>query len=582
MRADVRKAWLVTAPFARRIPGGARDGDDLASCRRRERHRCRALALIFAVLLAACSGSSVDSRLADGKRLFENQDRKGAEIQFKSVLAEQPQNAEARFLLGKLRFEAWDFAGAESELRRAWDAGYDANQIAPLLARSFLELGQPEKVLSEINPATLTNPAARALLDTYRARAQLARGYVDEAKAMNDAVLRTHPDLAAALVTQAQVRMHGQDMNTAAQFVDGVLAKYPRDVDALILRARVAGIQGQYAIAQARLGDAVAAAPAAVWPRLALVALLFAGERYDEVRQQVAVLREIPGGELEASLFEAQLALQEKKYEEARDAVAQVLKVMPNHVRALLAAGKIELAIGSPELAETHLAKVVDSSPKDPQARRLLADARLRLGKPEAAIAALEPVLQSESADPLSLALAGQIEMQRGEYRRARQFFKQAAEADPHDGRLQAALAEAQIRSGDVAAGISSLRELGASNDTQYLSEVMLVLTYLEQGAPDEALKAVEALAVKQPRNPLTANLRGIVLLRKRDNRGARQAFEAAAAVDPLFVPAVMNLVNLDVSEGNTEDARKRLEGLLVRQPGNANALLALAELKAR
>lgn len=542
-----------------------------------------AFLLVCTVLLfAACSGPSADRQVADGKRLLEGNDRKGAELQFRTALQQHPDNVEARFLLGRMRFEAWDFLSAEKELRRAWEAGYDANLVGPILARSLLELGEPDKVLNDINPATLSDPLARALLDTYRARAQLALGNVEEARAMAEAVLRASPQLAAATVTQAQIEVQGLDLNKAGQVIDGVLAKYPKEVDALILRSRIAGAQRQYAVAQARLEEAVAVAPAAVWPRVALAAMLFAAERYDEVRAQTALLQDMPGGELEATLLEARLALNEKKYEEARDAVAQVLKVAPNHLQALLVAGRIELAIGSPTMAETHLGKVVEYSPKDALARQLLADARLRLGKADAALAALEPALRSPDAESSTLALGGQIEMQRGEYARARYLFKRALDADPHDVQIGAALAQSQMQSGDLAGGIGTLQGLSASNPAQYLSDVMLVLTYVERGEPDKALKAVAALEAKQARNPLTSNLRGVVLLRKHDNRAARQAFEAAVSIDPQYTPALMNLVNLDVADGDAASARKRVDALLARQPGNSDALLALAELQAR
>jgi putative PEP-CTERM system TPR-repeat lipoprotein len=579
MTAQVHdKRWVMAC--VGRVPGEA-SGTAAAGPRRQTRCLVACL-LACATALGACSGPSVDSLLADGKRLLDGNDRKGAELQLQNALKKQPENGEARFLLGRLRFEAWDFESAEKELRAAWQAGYEANQVAPLLARSLLEVGQPDKVLSDINPATLNDPAARALLDTYRARAQLAQGNVEEATAMSDAVLRASPQLAAAWVTQAQLLVYGKDLKKASQVLDGVLANHPDDVDALILQAKIAGAQRQYGVAQARRETAVAAAPAAAWPRIALISMLLAADRVDEVRQQVEILREVPGGAVEATMFDAQLALKDKNYQEARDAVAQVLKVVPNHLPALLVAGISELALGSLEAAETHLAKSLQLSPANPMARRLLAEARWKLGKLEAARAALEPVLLSGTADSLSFALAGQIEMERGEFGKARQLLRRAAEADPQDERIRAELAKSQILAGDVAGGIGTLRDMGASNSKQYMSDVMLVLTYLELGEADKALQAVSALEAKQPSKPLTSNLRGVALLRKRDYPAARQAFEAALSKDPQYVAAVMNLVDLDVGAGNMEGARQRLDALLARQPNNPDAMLALAELQAR
>jgi putative PEP-CTERM system TPR-repeat lipoprotein len=97
----------------------------------------------------------------------------------------------------------------------------------------------------------------------------------------------------------------------------------------------------------------------------------------------------------------------------------------------------------------------------------------------------------------------------------------------------------------------------------------------------DRALTAIDALEKKQPDNPLAQNLRGGVALAKRDVAGARKSFEKALAIDKGYVPAAANLARLDIAEKKPDDAKKRFEGVLEKDPKNVQALLALAELRA-
>ena len=98
----------------------------------------------------------------------------------------------------------------------------------------------------------------------------------------------------------------------------------------------------------------------------------------------------------------------------------------------------------------------------------------------------------------------------------------------------------------------------------------------------DKALAAIDAAEKKQPNTPLARYLRGLALVGKRDIAGARKSFEQALAVDAAFVPAAANLARLDLADKKPEDAKKRFDAVLAKDPKNAAALLALAELRAR
>jgi tetratricopeptide (TPR) repeat protein len=75
--------------------------------------------------------------------------------------------------------------------------------------------------------------------------------------------------------------------------------------------------------------------------------------------------------------------------------------------------------------------------------------------------------------------------------------------------------------------------------------------------------------------------MRGGALMGKRDFPGARRSFEQALELDPGYFPAAANLARLDLADKKPEDARKRFEAVLARNPKSARAYLALAQLRA-
>jgi putative PEP-CTERM system TPR-repeat lipoprotein len=135
------------------------------------------------------------------------------------------------------------------------------------------------------------------------------------------------------------------------------------------------------------------------------------------------------------------------------------------------------------------------------------------------------------------------------------------------------------LAKGDTEGAFRDLEQV-AAGDTGHRADLALIAAHLQRREFDPALKSIAALEKKQPDNPLTHNLRGTALLGKRDVAGARKSFERAMALNAAYFPAAANLANLDLAEKKPEEARKRFEAVLAKDPKNVQALLALAELR--
>ena len=214
-------------------------------------------------------------------------------------------------------------------------------------------------------------------------------------------------------------------------------------------------------------------------------------------------------------------------------------------------------------------------------ARRLLVQTYLKEGRPAKALDALQPVLQGEQQDADTLAFAGEVYMQNGDAATAARYFEKAAALDPKSSGKRTAVALAHMAKGDTERGLVEL-EAAAADDSGIRADLALVATNVRQRKFDAALAAVAAIEKKQPDKPMPHDLRGTVLVAKRDFVGARRSFERALAVDPNYFPAVMNLTRLDVAERKPEDAKKRFDAVVAKDPKNAQALLALAGLRAQ
>jgi thioredoxin-like negative regulator of GroEL len=75
-----------------------------------------------------CGGEKPETMLNSAKAFLAEERPQGGRIQLKNALQQDPQLAEARFLLAKALLEGGDPTGAEVELRKAQDLNYPADR----------------------------------------------------------------------------------------------------------------------------------------------------------------------------------------------------------------------------------------------------------------------------------------------------------------------------------------------------------------------------------------------------------------------------------------------------------------------
>ena len=210
----------------------------------------------------------------------------------------------------------------------------------------------------------------------------------------------------------------------------------------------------------------------------------------------------------------------------------------------------------------------------------MLAANYLKTGKPDRALQVLTPLLPAADKDPALAGLAGEVYLRNGRPAEAAKYFAKSVALDPKNPEGRVGLAVTHFATGQADTAIREL-ESAAAETPGTQADLLLVRTALSRKEYDKALAALDALEKKQANTAVASNLRGIALLGKRDVAGARKSFERAVSLDPAYFPAASNLARLDMAEKKPQDARKRFDNVLAKDPRNVSALLAIAELRA-
>ncbi len=536
---------------------------------------------MFALLLVACGDPSEKELLASGRAFLQKSDPQAAVIQLKNLVRRAPASAEGRLLLGSALLDTGDAAGAVVELQRAQELGAAEAAVVPSLARALLAQRDYKRLVAQYADTELPDPKATAELKVALARAQRALGADEPAQRALARALQLAPTLEAALIVDAQGRLHGGDADGASRVIADLLAREPGSADGWQLQGdlRRAARDGAGAVEAYR--KAVALRPRDATLHASLINAYFDGGDAKAAAKQLEALKAAQPQHPLTGYYEARFAYARQDYAQARELLAEPLRLQPDDVNLLNLAAATELELGAPAQAEADLGRALALQPDYAEARRTWARLHLRANAPRQALAVLQSLLDRPGADAQTLALAGQASAAAGDAKAADAYFARAAALGPHDPAVRLALALSRLARGDADAGLRELQAL-ADEDGSGGVDLTLVRTRIARNELDAALAATQALQRKRPDSPLPWDFRARVQLLRKDPAAARASFEQAVAKDARYFPAVASLAAMDLQEKQPAAAQARLEALLKASPTHEQALLAMADLKRR
>jgi putative PEP-CTERM system TPR-repeat lipoprotein len=536
------------------------------------------LALVVAVV-AACA-ETPEALITSAKEYLGKGDAKAAVIQLKNALQKNPDIAEARFLLGRALLDTRDILAAEKELRRALELKYPSDEVVPPLVHAMVAGGQYKSAIDEFGSASVASPKGVAELQASLAQAYFATGDAAKGKAAIESALAAQPDYPPAVLGAARLKAANGDAAGALAAIDAALDRNPKLIEAWLFKGDLENAQGRPDGAVAAYRKALEVEPQYLAAHSALVVLLFGQGKAEEAAAQLATMKKIAPLHPQTLYLEAVLAYSRKDYATAAAALQKQLSAVPDNVPGTALSGAVNYHLGSYATSEAELSKVLKMSPGHLFARRMLIANYLKTGKPDRALQALLPVLPAVDKDPALSALAGEVYLRNGQPAEAARYFTKNVALDPQSSSARVGLAVSHIAAGQHDMAFREL-ETAAAETPGTQADLVLIRTAIARKEFDKALTAIDALERKQPNSPVASNLRGLALLGKRDVAGARKSFERAAALDARYFPAAANLARLDLGDKKPEDAKKRFEAVLAKDPKNVAALLAIAELRA-
>ncbi len=524
---------------------------------------------------------SPEDHLKAGIALHKSGDFKGAEIELKNILQAEPENGQARLMLGRIQFANGDYQAADKELKKARELGVKEADLGSLHARTLLLLNQPRRVLDEINTSEGAQPDTNAAVLALRARAYLA---LNEAPSAEDELANADvllPGHAETLVSRAYLALANKNPEQALGLIEQSLAKAEQRADIWVMKGDVLRMLKRDVDSLPAYTKAIAIEPANIPARLASAQLHLEASSLDKAEADLKALAKVAPNNVMGRYLEAFLEFRRSRFPEADAKLTDVLRTAPNFLPAHLLAGAVKLGTGNREAAKVHLDKVLGAAPQHPLARKLMAATLANLGDVDQARKILA-TFESGASDPVLDSLQGELALRQGDFALARKHFEKMDANATQSPKFFTELAASRMGTGDQAGAVAALTKAAELDTASAKPDVLLVIAHLKEKRYDEASKVIDRLEKERPDDPLVQNLRGSIFIAREDKAQARASFGKALQMKPGYFPAASNLALLDMMDKDFKSARSRFEQLLKNAPNESRAWLALAALDAR
>ena len=538
-------------------------------------------ALVFssAVSLSGCDRSahlSVEEHIERAKDFQSKGDTRASILELKNAVQKDPNNAQARWLLGNAYLDLRLGGEAEIQLDKAVKLGINPKSARIPIARAQLYQGNFQQILDTLPAVDTEEPGILVQILDLRGNALLGLGKYPEGCQLFDRAIQSDQSFAPSYLGRARCEYSAGRTDAAVASAKQATTLDPRRLESWYLL-------GDLYRAIQRPDDALAAYDHALaikaqdFDAIAYKAMtLLSINRVKEAEAEIKRLNSLRPQAVLAKYLKAYLYYQEKKNNEAVNLLQEVLKDNPDNPQANLLYGTINYALKNDEIALSSFNRVL-STTELPEARLLLAATQLRMGANADVVKTLEPLLAQRNNAKAYL-LAGQATLNLGETDRGMAYLNQASTLAPKDTVIRSTLAQNQLLSGDQQ-GIQGLESVITANPDD--SQAYLLLATSQVGKADfkGALATLQKMAAAQPTNALPSVLMGRIYLMQRNPDAARKAFEHSLTLDASFLPAASALASLDIEEKKPAQAKERFKAILSKSPDNLGALMGQARI---
>lgn len=533
------------------------------------------LVLAVCLLLFACGGQTKEELLREGDRLKADGNFRGAIVLYKNALEKDVNYLEARAGLANAYLGAGRFDLAEKEFKKVLLQNPSADDIHLKLATLYIERGEAEKAILELEEYHSENPESAASLNLY-GRSYGVSGDLETAEGLFNKALLIDAGAIKPRMNLAKVFLQRGDEARATTYLKEVISLDQGQVAAYYSLATIESRSGRLEEALKVYQDLVKIKPDQIEAHYMSGLLQMELGRPDAALQVVDTISAAFPGRAEGTRLKGIILSQQRDYAAAKVALEKSL-TQERHLLTYFFLGLSYYGLDQYEQALNQFQGALDLNPDFERARILVAMTLLKQKRVDDAVIEIRKVLRANPASAYAHNILGSALLSRGDYDDGMAELQRATELDPTlaDAHLKRGLFH--LSKGQGAEGESDLIKALEAAPEVLNSRLMLVTHYLRQKNYTAAIDTLQTGMDGSAGDALLYNHLAAAYFSQKKPEKAVGALKNAKQKNPDYLTPYFNLASYHVSRAAYAEAVAEYRAILARDARNTQALLGLA-----
>lgn len=546
----------------------------------------RAGAALCAIVLLSTACGGAETRLAShmerGERYLADGKLEKARVEFRNALQIAPNDAQARYMNGRVAEKLGDLRGAVGLYQGAIDVSPDHVQARAELSRVLVFAGAPDRALETIQPGLAKHPDDAGLL-TVRGAARAQKK--DRAGALADATraVKIAPQNENAVALLASLYRQAGETPRAVDLIERTIKASPRTVDLREVLANLYLASNEPRRAEEQLRKVIELEPKKLNLRTQLAIFYLRTKRPDDAQHVLeAALRDLPESD-EAKLAYVEFLTAQRSRAQGEQAMKGFIAKAPKDYDLQLGLAGLQQGAASKDEAIATYRKIIAADgdgAKGLIARNRIAALRVAEGKIDEAAQLAAEVLKKNPRDNDALILRGNIALERHDTATAIADLRAVLRDQPNAVGVRRTLARAHLANGEPELAEESLRTALDAAPADGATRLELAQLLGQTGRVEQAATLLEDSVKAAPQDPAAREALVRVYIAKQDFVAARIAAEDLKTLRPDLAAGSYLAGLIAQAQNRLDDSEKELQRAVELQPNAMDALAALTRLE--
>ncbi len=534
------------------------------------------LAVVCSLLAALFTGCSRDPNVRkqkyfeSGERYFNKAKYREAAIQYANAVQIDPRFAQAHYQLGKTYLNLHDWNHAYQELSRAVELAPDNYPAHVDLANLLISARQMKDAQTHLDILRSKDPNTPATHEAW-ANFYSAQGNLGSAIQEMQKGIAADPNRSDSYLTLALFQLRSSLFDEAENNFKKATALDPKSINAQLALGAFYQSRGRFPEAEQQFRHAIDVAPTDPAPRAAFVRLLMTENKKSEteafLRQTKADLSDNSEGYRMLGDFyfaTGDIGRATAEYSSLFKDHPKDIEVKRNYIQLLVLENRLDEAA---KLAD----EILKLNPHDVDALIYRGQIQLRRKDPNSAVDSLQSALRNDPDNPVAHYQLGLAFDQQHNDGRAESEWREAVRLKPAMTDADRALANLELRRGDLDAVMQSAQEIIAAQPNSpdgYLLRSIAEINRQNYAQAEEDLRKAIALA---PESPAPYVQLGSLRLRQKQFGEAEKFYQQALDKDPSSTDGLSGLMNTFIAEKQPDKAIGAANTQIAKSPNNSN-----------